>query len=1097
MVDSSRDLLNAAYSQLGYDNGELLSASAEPTDKTSPVWVEKGDWLALAKRVEAEKVFFVDNYPVIIFAEQKSPEQAEWLGWFNSVWCMARPQLLFLAREGELVVFNLTKPPARKGETRDSNERLLRTVEAAVEVQQKLADYRREQVESGLLFADNHFGSDDRADRALIRDLGRVRRALIDDGLAPGYAHALIGRSIFIRYLEDRGVLVEDYFRQVANKGDKEKWNEVLDEDLAAEMAVGSGRKVYYPRVLNSKAFTYALFHQLSRDFNGDMFPVDDEEQRTVEKKHLNRLRKFLLGDAGDNLFFYAYRFDIIPIELVSSIYEKFYSTKPDQQRDDGSYYTPASLVEFTLSQTLDEDRLANRPRIIDPACGSGIFLVEAFRRIVRHRIKQATSRPSPDELREMLRSILRDQIRGMDINREAIRVAAFSLYLAMLHYLDPPDILQHKQLPCLTYATRQEADPEKHFDILLVSDAFKVEDNIPPGPARDRFTSACAEIVVGNPPWGTPKGNIPDEVRSDGGVEWCKDRGLSVGNRERSQCFVHRAMDLLTDGGCAGLLLSTGVFFKRHDKTKEFREQWLSKVTLRTVVNFAAVRTAFFRVEGSQSEEESKGAIAPFAAAVFEKSPPPADSRFVHRSAKQTAFVKLVQAVILNRADFTHARQEDYLRDDTLWKIYWWGNHRDEALVRRLRLEHTFEKILDPHDDNFRIGWLKAKKDLKPSGWLVGYKEYPARLFERYGPLPIDKFLKPPARVKRRCERELFEGPRLLIKRGVGSDEISQGRIITRYETAKFSFRHSIYCMNLPHLDEVNAKVVLAILWSSLTRYYLFMTSGTWGLWHDEVLKETLKNIPVRFPKKKSVGKRIVKIVDALRELPAAVDENGLFKGGGPTPTQRLAIIRELEGKLDEAVFDLFDFSEEERERVRELCGLGLDLLYRGMESDAVKPLSWPADLPRFGRMHDLCDGHAGTELGQYLQTYLSLWEPHLQDQNGSLRWRVVQPSGKSPMMAAIFQTEEKGEELATPSSSDEQAWHYALEKAKEYAWQSAGTQRIFIDGMVRVVTDTDMVIIKRNERRLWTRSAARDDAEATMLLAMQLGEELGREEE
>jgi hypothetical protein len=145
VANSSRELLDAAYSQLGYEDGELLSASTDPTDKTSHVWVEKGDWLALAKRVGAEKVFFVDNYPVIVFAEQSSPEQAEWLRWFNSVWCMARPQLLFLAREGELVVFNLTKRPARKGEQRDGDERLLRAVETAVEVQQKLAEYRREQ----------------------------------------------------------------------------------------------------------------------------------------------------------------------------------------------------------------------------------------------------------------------------------------------------------------------------------------------------------------------------------------------------------------------------------------------------------------------------------------------------------------------------------------------------------------------------------------------------------------------------------------------------------------------------------------------------------------------------------------------------------------------------------------------------------------------------------------------------------------------------------------------------------------------------------------------------------------------------------------
>ena len=83
MADSSRELLDAAYSQLGYADGELFSASTGPTDKTSQVWVEKGGWLALAKKIGAEKVFFVDNYPVIVFAEQSSPDQTEWLTWFN------------------------------------------------------------------------------------------------------------------------------------------------------------------------------------------------------------------------------------------------------------------------------------------------------------------------------------------------------------------------------------------------------------------------------------------------------------------------------------------------------------------------------------------------------------------------------------------------------------------------------------------------------------------------------------------------------------------------------------------------------------------------------------------------------------------------------------------------------------------------------------------------------------------------------------------------------------------------------------------------------------------------------------------------------
>jgi hypothetical protein len=71
-------------------------------------------------------------------------------------------------------------------------------------------------VESGRLFADKRFGDlKNRADKALIRDLKTVRRELIDAGLSGSrvrFAHALIGRSIFIRYLEDRDILTEAYF---------------------------------------------------------------------------------------------------------------------------------------------------------------------------------------------------------------------------------------------------------------------------------------------------------------------------------------------------------------------------------------------------------------------------------------------------------------------------------------------------------------------------------------------------------------------------------------------------------------------------------------------------------------------------------------------------------------------------------------------------------------------------------------------------------------------------------------------------------------------------------------------------------------------
>jgi hypothetical protein len=842
---------------------------------------------------------------------------------------------------------------------------------------------------------------------------------------------------------------------------------------------------VFYPAVLNNKAFTYALFTRLSDDFNGDMFPVDAEEYKAVNERHLKLLRKLLLADVDDSLFFFAYQFDIIPIELISSIYEKFYSTKPGQKRDDGSYYTPAALVDFVLSETLGPEELRGRPRVIDPACGSGIFLVEAFRRIVRYRVGEARRRLRPEELR----AVLRDQIAGIDINPEAVRVTAFSLYLAMLHYLEPPDILQHK-LPCLTYTVRSKTDAKKHFDILLAEDAFQIDDTVTSEAVRRRFTSGCADIVVGNPPWGSPRADVPEELRSDGGVAWCKARGLSLGDKERSQSFVHRSLDLLRDGGRAGLLVSTGVFFKRGDTTRKFREQWLSETVLRKVINFAAVRDAYFQPDG-KDEEEGKGSIAPFAAAVFDKRKPEPGSAFGYWSAKETAFVRHVKAVVLNRADFCYGVQEEFLGDDTLWKIHWWGTHRDRALIQRLRLEKSFREVLDPDGTRMRVGFQEAsRKD--PSDWLSEFKEFPTDHFERYGPLPTNEFVNPPDRVHRRRERFLYEGPRLLIKRGIDQSAGLDGTIAARFEAEPFCFRDSVHCVSVEELGAEKAKVLLAILWSSLTRYYLFLTSGTWGLWHDEVKKDVLYGIPVRFPKKAALQTKIVKAVDALREIEPAAVKEGLFQEEGLSTAERAATIRRLEAQLDLAVFELFELTDEERERVTELCGPGLDLFYKGMESEAVQPLDWPDAAARQGYLADLHQAN-GNELAQYLATFVKLWEPHLAEQEGCLRWRIVRPPGASSMLAVIFHTQNR-ETKALPATSDEQEWGTILGRLGASSLQHAKASRVYIDGLIRLVTDADMVIIKRNERRLWSPSLARDDAEATMLMVMHMSARNGK---
>lgn len=1065
-------LLNAAIISLGFDQGQLFSADKQPSDETRGQWVEKGDWLSLANFVGAEKLFFVDQNPVIVFARADTTDLALLRKLYNRIWCMARPQLLFLARPGELSVYDLSKPPIAADESIDAQERQIsETVRSIAEVQTRLAAFRREEIETGRLFETPTFkGGTSRADRALIRDLRIVRQQLLSRGLEAKYAHSLIGRSIFIRYLEDRSILLPDYFEIVA-RGNK-KWVGLLNRDLATPAATEEMDRIRYLKVLEDHEFTYKLFDQLATDFNGDMFPVDAAERANVTSDHLALLRDLLIGNTSDQqqLFFYAYKFDVIPIELISSIYEEFYNEQRGKGNNHGSHYTPSALVDFVLARTLTENVLANDPRILDPACGSGIFLVESFRRIVRYQTwKQGGKRLS----RPQLRRILRDQIAGIDINEEAVRVAAFSLYLAFLHYQEPREINEQRRLPNLKWSQSHHDQRDQYFNILLHGNAFDAaEPNRTDAIAR-RFGEGSTDIVVGNPPWGYPKANDTlGRSALEVTLRWCSDNQVTIGDNELSQAFLHLSKCLLRDGGTAGLLVSTGVFFKSHPMSRRFRDQWLREVSLSHVVNFAQVRHLFFRGATRKAE-----AIAPFAAVVFSKGAYKAGHRFGYWSVKRTVFVENTQAVVLSKADMSWLSQQDCIDYEHLWKIYWWGSYRDEVLVRALERFPSLSELcqtIPGTEVTSNIGFVEGEKGRVPSDWLKKYKMLPTSAFVSYGPLPTRELTTVPDVVRRRGSEDAYRGHRLLVRRGIQSP----GRLAVRLEQRSFCFTHSIFSFGLRGLSEWQEKVLLGIFWSDLARYYLFLTTGSWGMWHDELSMAAIGKMPIVMPSNQKMVSELIEVVDALR----AYDLRASSQLFDASQVQEQSL-ETLEMRLNKAVFDLYELNAAEKDLVSDMCNIGLDLLYAKQASFAVKPLVLPA----------LRSGTPGrraakdrTEIEEYIDLFLRIWSRDL-NPNAKVEWKLYSSESGSPLLAVLFRMLESSSGQTVPANSPD-GWSGVLNLLDKGTVQSYGSRQIYIDSFVRLVTEDTILLIKRNEKRFWTRSAARQDAEATQLQAMLL---------
>nr|BFF38205.1 hypothetical protein BACY1_00100 [Tenacibaculum mesophilum] len=203
---------------------------------------------------------------------------------------------------------------------------------------------------------------------------------------------------------------------------------------------------------------------------------------------------------------FNVYDFEIIPVELISNIYESFLGntsfsnggsmiTKLSKQKEVKAYYTPPFLVDYVLSQTINpflNQETNTSCKVLDPSCGSGIFLVESLRRIIDKEINSSNKKISNDKLW----SLLEENIYGIDIDSNAIEITIFSLYVTLLDYKSHPkeiEDFEFRPLMGKNLFGGEKADffnEENEFNKLF-QDKVKLD------------------FIIGNPPWGSVKKSI------------------------------------------------------------------------------------------------------------------------------------------------------------------------------------------------------------------------------------------------------------------------------------------------------------------------------------------------------------------------------------------------------------------------------------------------------------------------------------------------------------------------------------------------------------------------------------------------------------
>lgn len=380
-------------------------------------------------------------------------------------------------------------------------------------------------VESGDFFRQyvRSFDPNQRIDRDLLRNLKDTRNVLdeITNGnISPEVLDALLCRVVFTCYLFDRQVIGEKYLSSIGIKN-ASRLRDVLS----------------LKPVRNAKTALYEIFSHLQADFNGDLFSDDLEaEARKITQQHISTLRDFFEGThvrSGQRTF-WPYDFSAIPIETISAIYEHFLRVT----NETGAFYTPRFLAEIVLDVALHQNGPLIGKTYLDPACGSGIFLVGLFNRMAEEW-KFANPTARNNRRAKELMQLLTDSLFGVDINPTACRITAFSLYLAYLDQLTPRDIrdLQDKgrALPHLVSSNAPKRTPN-----IQCVDFFSPSLNL----------STVPSVVIGNPPWGSIAGPETPAGR------WCEENGKPLPDKQIATAFVWKAAQAVTEGGWDILLV-------------------------------------------------------------------------------------------------------------------------------------------------------------------------------------------------------------------------------------------------------------------------------------------------------------------------------------------------------------------------------------------------------------------------------------------------------------------------------------------------------------------------------------------------------------
>lgn len=795
----------------------------------SPVHLETAHLLRAAREAGVKGVYVfktspheresLSPRPLVYVAEANDLEQTRYI--HRSVWNLGYAPFLIVLLPNQLRLytgFNYA-PQA----TRQKEPGLLGQADNLQRLVTLLSDFKASAIDSGLIWKSRYYKELDqgeRVDKRLLRNLEKLGETLENDGVPREVGHALIGKYVYLSYLRSRRILTDEWMLS---------------------------KKVDPPSIFSLNASVHSLENLveiLEDRLNGKIFPIDFTQLRD---QHISWVASVFGGSEVMAsapppvhqlcLPFKVYDFRYIPVETLSSIYEQFIHDRKEK----GAIYTPEVLADYLLSEMESFKPLVRGMKVLDPACGSGVFLVLAYRRLIEKEIQRtgAEGRLRP----ELLRDILVESIFGIERERDACYVAEFSLILTLLHYTDLP------QLQSIEFKF-----PALHNTQIIESDFFDSTDKsiIPSQKTHHNF-----DWVVGNPPWTElkPSSRGTEFVRA-----WITNpvnrREFPVTGYRVAEAFSWRVTELLGSNGLAGLVLPATSLF--NSESEKYRRAFFAKNDVLKVTNFANMREVLFGRE--------KSGVLPAMTVVYRKSMTPDHKPdiihfapfFVNQVFPTKDTTSKPWVLTINEDEIKMLSSSEATNGEmTLWKLALWGKYLDKRTLEIIK--HLFPTTLEEFcrhrgwGDDMPSQGAELRNERENRRWpkveLEHAREFSTKIFNAIRPRP--RFSLTHSEVLEEIKGDRFirwgkdilyhttPAPHLILSKAWQNFAI--------YSDEDFVVPPQQLVVAVPKDNENSLRALAVYLSSSLVAYYLFFHVPEWGVFRQRksVITSEVRKIP------------------------------------------------------------------------------------------------------------------------------------------------------------------------------------------------------------------------------------------------------------